>query len=295
MTRKEIEKRCLEEMQRSIPDSEALWQRIEQQLPPQEEASQPTANIKMTHTRRILSIAASLALIIAGAAVFTQQERMNSAPSNNMSEDHIQMEQPAEEKYEAEQFPIQSESDETHIADSTKQLRSYASLNIPHTDFPVSLSAAGTQGEYFSERDVLEKAQCFVYARVDRLSEGSAHGEIRYDLEIQNVYGSQEPEGSISVSSITAYQLEENHLYLLPLYYENEQWHLTYECAPQIEMTLDREAVHHNGWHSIMNSLSEPLLYEQHGADDYFYDRMYLTDWAVINAFLAEWEASKNV
>ncbi len=295
MTRKEIEKRCLEEMQRSIPDTEALWQRIEQQLPPQEEIPKPTATIKMTRTRRILSIAASLALIVAGAAVFTQQERMNSAPSNTKSEDHIQMEQPAEEKYEAEQSPIQSESKHPPMTNATKQLRSYASLNIPHTNTTLSLSATGTEGEYFSERDVLEKTQCFVYAKVIRVSEGSVSGEIRYDLEIRNVYGSHEPKGTVSVSSITAYLLEESHLYLLPLYYENEQWNLSYECAPQIEMTLDREAVHHNGWNSMMNDLSEPLLYEQHGTDDYFYDRMYLTDWDVIHAFLAEWEASKNV
>ena len=47
MTRKEIEKRCLEEMQQTIPDHEALWQKIEAQRPPQDSQNQKASPIRM--------------------------------------------------------------------------------------------------------------------------------------------------------------------------------------------------------------------------------------------------------
>ena len=83
MTRKEIEKRCFEEMQQNIPDREALWQRIEGSLG--EQPAQPEVpHIRVRHTGRYIMTAAACLLVVVGASVFwrggTAKLETNHAP-----------------------------------------------------------------------------------------------------------------------------------------------------------------------------------------------------------------------
>ena len=70
MTRKEIEKRCREEMQQNIPDKDALWQKIESQLPEQKPIIQPQKPVIKMHTfYRVMAGVACFMFVLAGASL----------------------------------------------------------------------------------------------------------------------------------------------------------------------------------------------------------------------------------
>ncbi len=290
MTRKDIEKRCLEEMQQTIPDSEALWQRIEEQLP--SPSDKQTAPIHMTTFRRILAGAACLLLAVAGIQVFAQMKHM---PHENVTEStnsmiHMEAEdEPADEDAEFK-------SDEAEQPVTNETLLHYNDLRLPQSHPAGNLNAVGTQGVYFSEADVLAKTECFVDAQVIAVTASAQSGKVTYQMQIHEVYGTNalQKAQTLTFSSETAYLLQNNHLYFLPLTCEEGTWQLAYACAPQIELTLDGAAVHHNGWHTLMDDASKPLVCEQFGVDDYFYDRMYLSQGSALAALLEEWENAKN-
>ncbi len=290
MTRKDIEKRCLEEMQQTIPDSEALWQRIEERLP--SPSDKQTAPIQMTTYRRILAGAACLLLAVAGIQVFARMQRMPHENASESTASMIFMEAEDEPANEDAEF----KSDEAELPDPNETLLHYDDLRLPQSHSAGNLNAVGTQGVYFSEADVLAKTDCFVDAQVMAVTASAQSGELTYQIQIHEVHGTDALQKTqmLTFSSETAYLLQNEHLYFLPLTCVEGTWQLAYECAPQIELTLDGTAVHHNGWHTLMDDASKPLVCKQFGADDYFYDRMYLSQGSALAALLEEWENAKN-
>ncbi|MBQ7784016.1 MAG: hypothetical protein IJ368_08615, partial [Oscillospiraceae bacterium] len=54
------------------------------------------------------------------------------------------------------------------------------------------------------------------------------------------------------VYSASPYQLRNSREYLLPIETDNNgMYFVVFDNAPQIEITLDRELVFHNGWSSL--------------------------------------------
>ncbi len=296
MTRKEIEKRCLEEMQQTIPDPEALWQRIEANLPEQPAETPETPVIRMHHrTRRIMTIAACLLLVITGARVLTQTNSLK----NETSSDHMNLQEdvnaPAmdEQQNAAEEWeePMQT------VNKDASSVRTYASLGLPSEQRTVVTDAAkltaGTQ--LFAEQSVLAQTECFVDVIVSDGRQSETTGEIVYLLKVVDAYGTDALTAgeSFYLYSSTPYVLQPGHEYVLPLYASGtDAWELVNASAPQIELTPDGEMIFHNGWHSLQNGESTPLLCAQYGTDDYFYDRMYIAQDAVLYQFLENWEAS---
>lgn len=281
MTRKQIEKRCLEEMQQNIPDSEALWERISANLPEQQTAAEPAQKrIRMTGARRMLTLAASFLIILSGAYLFLQNDRMDSKSEQPQSD------APAHEDayYPEDEAP----KNEGIISPSGQPLR-YESLSLPKSNTSPDFIPMGTKGEYFSESDVLANTDCFVKVRVDRMAQD---GEMLcYTLSVEDAFGEDLPE-TLTVRSETAYVMQQNHLYLLPLCQSDGEWKLSYACAPQMELTLDGDLVFHNGWQTLMQDAPVLLVYAAYGEDDYFYDRMYLTGGSGLQMILDEWRKS---
>lgn len=300
MTRKEIEKRCLEEMQQTIPDHEALWQRIEAQLPPQESQNQKTSPIRMQSFRRIMTIAACLLVVVTGAYVFSQPSVLkNSDEAENTDSMHEYADAPEQDGADfAPDQPGDNVLQETQ-QQTNNGIRTYASLGLPVSENGVLVLdadklTAGTQ--LFHEESVLARTECFVDVIVSSGSQSPDSGEIVYLLEVVDAYGTDAFTAGekFFLHSSTPYVLQMDHEYVLPLYRSSlNRWELVNESAPQIELTPEGEAVYHNGWKSLESEASEPLLYEQNSTDDYFYDRMYITQNAVLCDFLAEWDASR--
>lgn len=299
MTRKQIEERCRKEMQQSIQDKEALWQRIEQQLPAQkpmmektQQASQAHESLRMTALRRTLTAAACFLLVAAGVSVYARSGRLdtqNDKASNDLIEENAEsfMNEAPEDAYENE--------GEAAAPMDTEPLR-YDSLQFAESAQRVTVldrSQLGIDNAFFNEDAVLAQTECFVDVKVHSGQQDPESGIMTYTLEVVNTFGMDvlEKGAELTVQTYSAYILEAGHEYLLPLYMEENSWKLSYECAPQLELTLDGKAVYHSGWQSLQRVGDRALICESHGADDYFYDRMYLGDAGIVLTFVETWAA----
>ncbi len=308
MTRKEIEKRCREEMQQTIPDKEALWERIESRLPEQQPAQQPAgkrSHIQMMAFARIA--AACLLLVIVGAKSYQMFQKSLHPAKTDENQSYFTAEESSGE--EAEDSP-KGEADawdakygdaaeenegiaapEASTSDE-KELLHYSDLAVPGSgSIPLSVPLKAPEGSYFSEADVLEQTECFVDVIVQDGVQEPDTGAVVYSMEVVDCYGAEVPENSLTIVSDTPYLLEIGHEYVLPLRQtEDAAWALTDACAPQFERTQDGKVLFQSGWYSLMTEESVPVLCDSRGTDDYFYDRMYLTGYAELEAFLREWE-----
>ncbi|MBE6849499.1 MAG: hypothetical protein E7502_06335 [Ruminococcus sp.] len=299
MTRKEIEKRCMEEMQQTIPNPEALWQRIESQLPEQT-AEQPQKPVIRMHTaRRVMTIAACLLVVVSGATFFAKPSGLHQNSETIMQDEQESAEAPAGNKSESA-FEEKHEDvlDDVQMNDVVKteqesEQRTYASLGLPQNTAAVDTAKLSAGTQLFEESAVLSLTECFVDVQVLQSTQHT-DGEMEYLLEVVDAYGADIASGTqLSLTSKSPYFLQTAHEYVLPLYQNAENWQLVNAAAPQLELTPAGELVYHNGWKSLKHADAQPLLYAKYGVDDYFYDRMYITEDAVLFAFLAEWEASR--
>ncbi len=280
MTRKEIEEMCRKEMQQEMQDKEALWQRIEAQLPPKTPAAEvPAASpISMNGLRRVLTLAACFMLVVAGVTVYTKLSPLKEANNTVQSDDSTNP--TSEQKHEQEDERTE-EAEEPSEPEQTTELLRYEELAFSadsHEPVVLDASRLGTQGSYFAENDVLERTDCFVEVRVLVGSQNPDDGCMNYTMEVQEIYGEDNfRSDTLVITTESAYLLEIGHQYLLPVQQaENGMWQLSYACAPQLELTEDGGIVYHSGWHSLRQAAEQPLQYEKVHADDYFYDRMYL-------------------
>ncbi len=328
MTRKEIEKRCREEMQQNIPDKDALWQKIESQLPEQKPLTQPEKPVIKMHTfYRVMAGVACFMFVLAGASLVrigTHKNEMMTAPMANDSA-AVQMHDEAYEDNAGDDAdsggdsaqelpemnavaPAENSASASKSADNAKLdtadsltaeyaegMKKYSDLQFREHYFStnnddINTTPLSADGEYFNEEDVLEKSQAFVEVLITEHSQLTT-GEILYTAQVNDVYGADKirekiwSSETLTILTKSPYLLENEHTYVLPLYLseDSENWNLSYECAPQIELTEDYQVVYHNGWHTITEGAdeyedgAEPLLYDSIGVDDFFYDRMYLT------------------
>ena len=309
MTRKEIEKRCREEMQQTIPDKEALWERIESRLPEQQPVQQPAgkrSHIQMMAFARIA--AACLLLVIVGAKSYQMFQKSLHSAKTDENQSYFTAEESSEEEAaegspkgefddQDMQYGDAAEKNEGIAAPETsapeeKELLHYSDLAVPGSgSIPLSVPLKAPEGSYFSEADVLRQTECFVDVIVQDGAQEPDTGAVVYSMEVVGCYGAEVPENSLTIVSDTPYLLEIGHEYVLPLRQTGDTgWELTDACAPQFERTQDGKVLFQSGWYSLMTEESVPVLCDSRGTDDYFYDRMYLTGYAELEAFLREWE-----
>ncbi len=284
MTKKQIEEKLHQEMYQNIPDKNALWQKIENRLPEQPVSQPVRRSISITPGRKFLTAAACFLLILAGLRNLHSQRNLKeetAAPADHASyAENAVPEQAAEEN--AAPPAVRSEAN---------TMLKYQNLNLSHEKTiasGVNLSRLGTEDEYFSEEEILTRTQFFLDVRVISGSQNPDSGNMNYILEILAVYGGELNQQQIALETCSAYLLEQNHEYVLPV---TADLALAYECAPQIEKTLDHQLVIPNGWHTLMQSDAVPVLYDSYGTDDYFYDRMYLTKDLNLDLLIRKWQS----
>ena len=294
MTRKEIEKRFREAMQENIPDKESLWQKIESNLPEQQETVFRKPHLSMITMRRIMTAAACLLFLIGGLQLRNSRDavKLDKDYSSAEDADNILADDDADCDAATDVVPAYTENSQD------KNILRYQDLQIlnnqeirENADF----SRLGVQDAYFNESDILLKTELFLDVLVLNGYQDQETGEMQYILKILDVYGGTLDVSELVIVSRSAYILEKEHEYILPVYQDQQNhsnWNLSYECAPQIEKTLDHKIVLHNGWQCVMYSDldQESVLYNSYGKDDYFYDRMYLTGDTAIEILIQEWE-----
>lgn len=300
MTRKEIEKRCREAMQENIPDKESLWQKIESNLPEQQETVFRKSHLSMITVRRIMTAAACLLFLVGGlqlrnsrdAVKLDNMDHSSAEDADNIPADDDDAGCDAAADYESVAPALQENNSQN------KNILRYQDLNLSGQQGihdTADLSRLGVQDAYFNESAILAKTELFLDVQVLNGYQNQETGEMQYILKILDVYGGTLDVSELVIVSRSAYILEKEHEYILPVYQDQQNhsnWNLSYECAPQIEKTLDHKIILHNGWQCVMHSDldQESVLYDSYGKDDYFYDRMYLTGDMAVEILIQEWE-----
>ncbi|MDE6087626.1 MAG: hypothetical protein K2G25_04505, partial [Oscillospiraceae bacterium] len=247
--------------------------------------------------RRILTMAACLLLVFGGLRMYHNRENLQSEKSEKSEiAENYGYDADADADCDAVADDYETAAPAESIKNSQeKAILRYQDLQILNNQEireNADLSRLGVQDVYFNESDILSKTELFLDVQVLNGYQNQETGEMQYILKVLDVYGGDLEISEFVMTSRSAYVLEKNHEYVLPVYQASGNWNLVYECAPQIEKTQDHQIIFPNGWQSVMQSDpgAEPVLYDSYGKDDYFYDRMYLTGDTAIEILIQEWE-----
>lgn len=306
---KNFEKDYINSVDSSAPDMEKLWEKISASEPqdtditPFVSAANDCRKISPIRNNTFKAFAAAAAVFIAvicavslisdnGIAVSKSE---NAAPSDN--KDSFSYDYAAEEAAEEENYPSVTASTGWEYSDrlDTSENLTYLSLNLADTESGIytALSRNTDNEEYFVEDKVLSETDFFLDGKI--ISEEPANdGSIKYTVLVIHAVSEDSREFSETeeVYSHSPYALRTGREYLLPISEENGRYTVIFDNAPQIEFTLDRQLVCHNGWKTLTEN-GVYLEYPQAYPDDFFYDRMNLATESSLENLFDKWERLK--
>lgn len=305
----ELEKKYIELSESTMPDMDKLWKRIETSEAQDDDISafeaaseqisaKPQSRINII--RGLSSVAAVFAVIFCLSFAMGRTNDISkndtAAPSYDNAAASDDMDFCEAESGGAEQLPdmVHSESGWDYNAVISDNA-SYNVLNLADTESAVytALSRNNEETEYFVEADVLKSTELFIDCRIDN-AEQISDELMCYSAEIIHLISDEDitlPQ-NVQIFSSSPYALRLGREYLIPVKTENGEMHIVFDNAPQIEITLDREIVCHNGWRTLAENgsfIEYPQVYE----DDYFYDRMTLTAECMIDDLIDSWRREK--
>lgn len=306
----DLEKKYIELSESTMPDMDKLWKRIETSEAQDDDISafeaaseqisaKPQSRINII--RGLSSVAAVFAVIFCLSFAMGRTNDISktdtSAPSYDNAAASDDMDFCEAESGEAEQLPdmVHSESGWDYSNTVISDNASYNVLNLADTESAVytALSRNNEETEYFVEADVLRSTDFFLDCRIDN-AEQISDELMCYSAEIIHLISDEDitlPQ-NVRIFSSSPYALRLGREYLIPVKTENGEMHIVFDNAPQIEITLDREIVCHNGWSTLAEN-SSFIEYPQVYEDDYFYDRMTLTAECMIDDLIDSWRREK--
>lgn len=285
ITVKELKKMYISHNEASAPDMDSLWEKIESGLEEKSESgisSKPARFArKLRFDLRWAAAAAAVLVLVPSIIISTNNTKSNINMSDSAAPQAVgdhesnaggyggnQLDNNADGMTADEAGGTRTESAAAALAEKIY----YSDLDLAPSDgFQPELPYAQTAGDdYFVEDRVLAETDIIVDAVVERVY-SSGGGTVCYVLSAED--GDRNPMGELTVESATPYLLQVSREYILPLKATDDGYRLTFENAPQIELTRDGGAVFHNGWQCLSDNSAE-LIYPQGGIDDFFYDRM---------------------
>lgn len=304
---KNFEKDYINSVDQSAPDMDKLWEKISASEPqdtditPFVSAANECRKISPVRNNTFRAFAAAAAVFIAvicavslisdnGIAVSKSE---NAAPADNGNSYDYAAEEAAEE--ESDPSVIASTGWEYSDRLNTSENMTYLSLTLADTESGIytALSRNTDNEEYFVEDKVLSETDFFLDGKV--ISEEPANdGSIKYTVLVIHAVSpdSREFSETEEVYSYSPYALRTGREYLLPISEENGRYTVIFDNAPQIEFTLDRQLVCHNGWKTLTEN-GVYLEYPQTYPDDFFYDRMNLAAESSLENLFDKWERLK--
>ncbi|MCH5194296.1 MAG: hypothetical protein J1F11_10065 [Oscillospiraceae bacterium] len=307
MSSNDIKKLYKEHMERSAPDMDALWEKIENGLETKTEngvTSQPVRKRLSTPALKWAVCAAALLIIPISVRIVNNSSGskdlgLNMAQTNdgaNMKDGAAGASyDSAEDAYVPDHdFIAESPANDIEMPESVTADRSpvyYEELFPYSSESTVPAPSGATSGDdFFVEENVLVETDVIVNAYIDRVySKGDT---VCYEITAENAE-TLETE-TLVIESATPYTMKEAGSYLLPLKIENGEYRLVFENAPQIEFAENGGLIFHNGWSSLDSSDTVEVIYPQSGIDDFFYDRMKFSYSADISPLLDEWNRVKQ-
>ena len=276
----------------SAPDMDKLWEKIastpdgERDITPFVSASRSCTFSSRKAVRNFALAAAVLAVVFsAGKMMIGDSDISNGATQADMS---------PELSYDCSDEALMPEVKAEMGWEYSTEIQptdSYYTLDLARSDSGIynARSNSDAEQDYFVESQVLSETDFFIDGKV--LYSDYDGSLTAYTLEVIHLISDTDfslPE-TVTVYSDSPYALRENREYLLPVSDSNGMYRVVFDNAPQIEITLDREIVYHNGWQSLAadgSSITYPQVYK----DDYFYDRMNITAECSLEKLFESWE-----
>ncbi|MGN0639044.1 MAG: hypothetical protein ACI4J0_11785 [Huintestinicola sp.] len=304
---KDFEKDYINSVDSSAPDMEKLWERIsssesaDTDITPFVSAANECRKISPIRNNTFRAFAAAAAVFIAvicAVSVISDNDIALSESGNAAYFDEAEdYDYAAEEAAENEAAPSVSSSMGWEYSDrlEASENLSYLSLNLADTESSIytALSRNTDDEEYFVEDNVLSETDFFLDGKVIS-EEPVGDGGIKYTVLVIHAVSEDSRDFSETeeVYSYSPYALRTGREYLLPISEENGRYTVIFDNAPQIEFTLDRQLVCHNGWKTLTEN-GVYLEYPQAYPDDFFYDRMNLAAESSLENLFDKWESLK--
>lgn len=301
---KNFEKDYISSVNSSAPDMEKLWERISSSRPadtditPFVSAANECKKISPVRNNTFRAFAAAAAVFIAvicAVSVISDidiaVQKSENAPASDNAEKY---DYAAEEAAEAESYPSVTASAGWEYSDRLEfsENMNYLSLNLADTESSIytALSRNTDDEEYFVEEKILSETDFFLDVKVIS-EEPSEDGSIKYTVQVIHAVSEDSREffETEEVYSYSPYALRTGREYLLPICEDNGRYTVIFDNAPQIEFTLDRQLVCHNGWKTLTEN-GVYLEYPQTYPDDFFYDRMNLAAESSLESLFDKWE-----
>ena len=301
MNSKQIKKLYTEHIERSTPDMDALWEKIENGLEPK-----PDNGVTSKPVRKRLSFGSSAmkwavcaaALLIIPISVriinnSTVSKDLGSQMALNGGSDNMDggaYAPSADAAYDEEIiadgfYDVDNGAPESMGANRRVVL--YEELFSNQIEAIAAPKGATGGDDFFVEENVLIETDVIVNAYVDRVySKGDT---VCYEITAENAETFETED--IVIESATPYVMKQDRTYLLPLKAENGEYRLVFENAPQIEFAENGGLIFHNGWKTLDAQEEDPItvIYPQSGIDDFFYDRMMFSYRSDITPLMDEW------
>lgn len=306
--KKNLEKDYINSVDSSAPDMEKLWEKIASSEPqdtditPFVSAANECRKISpiRNNTFRAFAAAAVFIAVICAVSVISDNDialtkSENAAPSDN--EESFSYDYAADEAAEEESYSSVTASTGWEYSDclDTSENLTYLSLDLADTESGIytALSRNTDDEEYFVEDNVLSETDFFLDGKIISEEPGN-DGSIKYTVLVIHAVSDDSREFSETeeVYSRSPYALRTGREYLLPISEENGRYTVIFDNAPQIEFTLDRQLVCHNGWKTLTEN-GVYLEYPQTYPDDFFYDRMNLAAESSLENLFDKWESLK--
>ena len=308
MSSGQIKKLYKEHVERSTPDMDALWEKIETGLEPKPESritSKPVRKgVSFTSSALKWAVCAAALLIVPisvrlirnssgsggfdGGSSYIQQE-MNGAGASDMKDGGASggayepnADMAADMEIPAAESVVSAES-----TAASRRVVFYQELFSDQIEAIAAPKAKTSGDDFFVEENVLIETDVIVNAYIDRVySKGDT---VCYEITAENAETLETEE--IVIESATPYVMKQSRTYLLPLKSEDGEYRLVFENAPQIEYAENGGIIFHNGWKTLDALEEDPIevIYPQNGIDDFFYDRMKFSYRSDITPLIDEW------
>lgn len=302
---KNFEKDYISSVDSSAPDMEKLWEKISSSesantdiIPFETAANECKMTSKHSNISAFRAFAAAAAVFIAvicAVSVISDNGIAVQNSENATASDKHESYDFAEEAAESEGSSSVISSTGWEYSDyiGASDNMTYLSLNLADTESSIytALSQNTDDEEYFVEDEVLAETDFFLDGQVIS-QEPTDDGGIKYTVLVIHAVSEESREFSETeeVYSYSPYALRIGREYLLPISEENGLYTVIFDNAPQIEFTLDRQLVCHNGWKTLTEN-GVYLEYPQTYPDDFFYDRMNLAAESSLESLFDKWES----
>ncbi|MCI7766732.1 MAG: hypothetical protein MSJ26_01965 [Oscillospiraceae bacterium] len=305
---KDFEKDYIDSADSSAPDMDMLWDKISSSESADTDITPFVSAVKECERSRSAPKSNAFRTFAAAAAVFAAAIFAVSALSDNMDIAKSETAFPAADSYYNEN-DIDAAMEECEAAEddlvyaamgwdfsddlNAEENQSYLSLNLAYTESSVytAMSRNTDEEEFFVEDSVLSETDFFLDGEIID-AEPSSDGGVKYTVRVIHAVSDEDRTFSDTetVYSYSPYALRNGREYLLPVSEDNGRYTVIFDNAPQIEFTLDRQLVCHNGWKTLSEN-GVYIEYPQTYPDDFFYDRMNLAAESSLEKLFDKWES----